>query len=106
MQGNTTMTDFKITDPRGLLRTTRRDFVKGAGAVAAAAATGAGMGSADADDKVLNLLSWPGHGPTPFVKPLEDKCGVTVVAKEYAGGEPMLALMNQSPPGTFDVVLA
>ena len=61
------MTEFKITDPRGLLRTTRRDFVKGAGAVAAAAATGvAGMGSAYADDKVLNLLSWPGHGDPPL----------------------------------------
>src|SRR6202171_6599800 len=101
------MTEFKITHPRGLLRPARGDFVKGAGAVAAAAATGvAGMGSAYADDKVLNLLSWPGHGDPAFVKPFEDKYGVKVVAKEYVGGEPMLALMNQSPPGTFDVVLA
>ena len=47
-----TMTDFKITDPRGLLRTTRRDFVKGTAAIAAAAATGvAGIGTAYADDK-------------------------------------------------------
>jgi spermidine/putrescine transport system substrate-binding protein len=101
------MTHFKISDPRGLLRATRRDFVKGTAAIAAAAATGlAGIGTAYADDKVLNLLCWPGHGDPAFVKPFEDKYGVKVVAKEYVGGEPMLALMNQSPPGTFDVVLA
>ena len=29
-----------------------------------------------------------------------------VVAKEYVGGENMLALINQSPPGTFDVALS
>jgi spermidine/putrescine transport system substrate-binding protein len=101
------MTDFKISDPRGLLRTTRRDFVKHTAAVGATFAAGvAGLGTAHADDKVLNLLSWPGHGDPAFVKPFEDKYGVKVVAKEYVGGEPMLALMNQSPPGTFDVVLA
>ena len=101
------MPEFTITDPRGLLRPTRRQFVHGAGALAAAAATGlATTGPARADDKVLNLLSWPGHGDPAFVKPFEDKYGVKVVAKEYVGGEPMLALMNQSPPGTFDVVLA
>ena len=90
------MTDFKITDARGLLRTTRRDFVKGSAAVATLAAAGvAGMGTAYADDKVLTLLCWPGHGDPAFVKPFEDKYGVKVVAKEYVGGEPMLALMNQ-----------
>src|SRR5260370_41470249 len=100
------MTKFKITDPRGLLRTTRRDFVKGAGAVAAAAATGvAGTGTAYADDRVLHLLSWPGHGDPAFVKPFGDKYRVNVPAKEYVGGEPLLALTHPAPPGTFDGVL-
>ncbi|MCS0497741.1 spermidine/putrescine ABC transporter substrate-binding protein [Ancylobacter sp. MQZ15Z-1] len=105
------MTEFdgKITDFRGLLHPlNRRRFLQGASALAGAAAVGAANAPAPAyaDDKVLNLLSWPGHGDPAFVKPFEDKYGVKVVAKEYVGGEPMLALMNQSPPGSFDVVLA
>jgi spermidine/putrescine transport system substrate-binding protein len=102
------VSSFKITDPRGLLlRPTRRQLLQGAGALAGAAALGvSAQGEAYAQDKVLNLLSWPGHADPAFVKPFEDKYGVKVVAKEYVGGEPMLALMNQSPPGSFDVVLA
>ncbi|MGQ4273823.1 ABC transporter substrate-binding protein [Terrihabitans sp. B22-R8] len=99
--------NFKITDPRGLLRPTRRQFLQGTGALAGAAALGvSAQGEAYAQDKVLNLLSWPGHSDPAFVKPFEDQYGVKVIAKEYVGGEPMLALMNQSPPGSFDVVLA
>ncbi|HEY0291303.1 MAG TPA: spermidine/putrescine ABC transporter substrate-binding protein [Hansschlegelia sp.] len=103
-----TIHDRPITDFRALLHPIhRRRFLQGAGAVAGAAAVGASLSEpAYADDKVLNLLSWPGHSDPAFVKPFEDKYGVKVVAKEYVGGEPMLALMNQSPPGTFDVVLA
>ena len=40
------------------------------------------------------------------MKPFEDKYHVKVVAKEYVGGEAMLALINQSPPGSYDVVLS
>jgi spermidine/putrescine transport system substrate-binding protein len=96
-----------VTDPRGLLHGNRRRFLKGAGALAGAVALdGMGLKQAVAEDKVLRLLCWPGHGDPEFVKPFEDKYGVKVVAKEYVGGEPMMALMNQSPPGSFDVVLA
>lgn len=56
-------------------------------------------------DKVLNLLSWPGHGDPYFVKPFEEEFGVTVRAKEYVGGEQMLSLINSVAPGTYDVVL-
>src|ERR1700761_215224 len=94
-----------IFDPRGLLRPSRRQLLQGAGALAGASAFGLGS-AAGAQDNVLNLLSWPGHADPAFVKPFEDQYGVKVVAKEYVGGEPMLALMNQSPPGSFDVVLA
>ncbi|MCB4771275.1 spermidine/putrescine ABC transporter substrate-binding protein [Ancylobacter sp. Lp-2] len=101
--------DDKITDFRALLHPlNRRRFLQATGALAGAAAVGAAAvpEEAYAQDKVLNLLSWPGHGDPAFVKPFEEKYGCKVVAKEYVGGEPMLALMNQSPPGTFDVVLA
>lgn len=98
-----------LPDPRPrelLLRPTRRNVLQGAGALAGATALGLGTGASMAQDNVLNILTWPGHGDPAFVKPFEDEHGVKVVAKEYVGGEPMLALMNQSPPGSFDVVLA
>ncbi|MPT22146.1 MAG: extracellular solute-binding protein, partial [Starkeya sp.] len=102
--------DGPITDFRGLLHPmNRRRLLQGAGALAGAAALGVTATAPEpayAQDKVLNLLSWPGHADPAVVKPFEDKYGVKVVAKEYVGGEPMLALMNQSPPGSFDVVLA
>lgn len=101
--------DGTITDFRALLHPlNRRRFLQSAGALAGAAAVGssAGSGPASAQDNVLNLLSWPGHGDPAFVRPFEEQYGCKVVAKEYVGGEPMLALMNQSPPGSFDVVLA
>lgn len=101
------MTKFPITDFRGLLPImNRRQVLQGTAAVAGAAALGGFAGEAQAQEKTLNVLTWPGHGDPEFVKPFEDKYGVKVVVKEYVGGEPMLALMNQSPPGTFDVVLA
>ncbi|MCM2504142.1 spermidine/putrescine ABC transporter substrate-binding protein [Aureimonas altamirensis] len=101
------MSRFLIRDPRELLlRPTRRTVLQGAGALAGSAALGLGTGASMAQENVLNILTWPGHGDPAFVKPFEDAHGVKVVAKEYVGGEPMLALMNQSPPGSFDVVLA
>ncbi|WP_181701508.1 ABC transporter substrate-binding protein [Chthonobacter albigriseus] len=84
----------------------RRQFLQGAGALGVAAATGLQSERAYAQEKTLNLLSWPGHADPAVVKPFEDKYGVKVVAKEYVGGENMLALVNQSPPGTYDVVLS
>lgn len=82
----------------------RREFLAGAGALGVATALDPTLGYAQ--DKVLNLLSWPGHADPAVVKAFEDKHGVKVVAKEYVGGENMLALVNQSPAGTYDVVLS
>lgn len=101
------MTKFPITDFRGLLpMLNRRQLLAGAAAVAGASALDGALTKSYAQENVLNVLTWPGHGAPEFVKPFEDEHGVKVVVKEYVGGEPMLALMNQSPPGTFDVVLA
>lgn len=84
----------------------RRSFLKGAGALGVTAAT-SGLGALPARSQdTLNLLCWPGHADIAVVGPFEEKYGVKVVAKEYVGGENMLALVNQSPPGTFDVVLS
>jgi spermidine/putrescine transport system substrate-binding protein len=95
-------------DFRALLsRPNRRQLIRGTGAVAGAAAlSGVMPAPSRAEGETLNLLSWPGHGDAAVVKPFEDKYHVKVVAKEYVGGEAMLALINQSPPGSYDVVLA
>lgn len=101
------MAKFPVTDFRGLLPLlNRRQVITGAATLAGAAALGIPAAESHAQENVLNVLSWPGHGAPEFVKPFEDEHGVKVVVKEYVGGEPMLALMNQSPAGTFDVVLA
>jgi spermidine/putrescine transport system substrate-binding protein len=53
----------------------------------------------------LYILTWPGHGDPEFVAPFEKQYSVQVRVKEYVGGEQMLALLNSSPPGTYDAVL-
>lgn len=100
--------DEPITDFRALLHPlNRRRMLQLTGGLVGGAAAGTSVPTpAYPQERVLHLLSWPGHGDPAIVKPFEDKYGVKVVAKEYVGGEPMLALMNQSPPGSFDVVLS
>ncbi len=100
--------DEPITDFRALLHPlNRRRMLQLTGGLAGAAAVGTSVSTpAYPQERMLHLLSWPGHGDPAIVKPFEDKYGVKVVAKEYVGGEPMLALMEQSPPGSFDVVLS
>ena len=93
------------SDPRGW-RLSRRGFMKGATALAGTAAlagTVAGR-QASAQEETLTYLSWPGHSDPFIVEPFEAAHGVKVVGKEYVGGEQMLALVNQSPPGTYDVI--
>src|ERR1700733_7459044 len=84
----------------------RRQLIRGAGAVAGAAALSGVTPKDSRADDTLNLLCWPGHADPAVVKPFEDKYHVKVVAKEYVGGEAMLALMNQSPPVSYDAVLS
>jgi len=95
-------------DFRGLLRQpNRRQMIRGTGAIAGAAAlAGVAPTTLRAETQTLNLLSWPGHADPAVVKPFEDRYNVKVVAKEYVGGDAMLALINQSPPGSYDVILA
>ena len=45
----------------------------------------------DFKGKVLNMLSWPGHGDAGMVGPFEEKYGVKVKVKEYVGGDQLLA---------------
>ncbi|MFZ5676472.1 MAG: ABC transporter substrate-binding protein [Pseudomonadota bacterium] len=88
---------------RGLI--TRRSLLK-AGAALAGTAGGFSLARAQSDDKVVSLLSWPGHGAQDVVGDFEKANGVKVQAKEYTSGEEMMALLQSSPPGTFDVILS
>jgi len=88
-------------------RFTRRRFLKGSAAAAAViAASGVSKRVAWSQDNTLNYLAWPGHGAEEVVGPFEEANNVKIVTKEYIGGEAMLALVNQSDPGTYDVVLS
>ena len=95
------------SDPRGW-RLSRRGFMKGAGALAGTAAVASALPGrkAGAQEQTLSYLSWPGHADPFIVEPFEKEHGVKIVSKEYVGGEQMLALVNQSPPGTYDVILS
>jgi spermidine/putrescine transport system substrate-binding protein len=94
---------FNRTFPTDL---SRRGFLK-AGAGAAAMATAFGTSRASAQDaQVLNYLSWPGNADPYLVADFEKENNCKIQIKEYVGGDQMLAVINQSPPGSFDVVLA
>lgn len=87
----------------------RRSFLKIAGAAGAAAGTAAGARwtpAAAAEPMVLNYLSWPGNADPYLVSEFEKANNCKIRIKEYVGGDQMLAVINQSPPGSFDVVLA
>jgi spermidine/putrescine transport system substrate-binding protein len=91
------------TEPSG---TSRRSFIK-AGVVASALGSASVWNAAEAaDPKVLNYLSWPGNADPTIVGEFEKANNCKIRIKEYVGGDQMMAVVNQSPPGTYDVVLA
>src|SRR5262245_60310103 len=96
----------RILGGRGWM--TRRQLVTGAAAFAGVAAVELARPkrAAAQSDKVVSLLSWPGHGAQDVIGPFEAETGIKVQTKEYTGGEEMMALLQSSPPGTFDVVLS
>jgi spermidine/putrescine transport system substrate-binding protein len=83
----------------------RRGFLLGAAGAGAIAASGWERAEAN-EQLVLNYLSWPGNADPYLIEPFEKANNVKIRIKEYVGGDQMLAVINQSPPGSFDVVLA
>jgi spermidine/putrescine transport system substrate-binding protein len=85
----------------------RRRFIQGCGAVTGATMLAASpFRSALAQNNVLNILTWPGHGDPFAVAQFEEMYNCTVQSREYEGGEQMLGLVNQSPADSFDVIMA
>lgn len=54
----------------------------------------------------LTMLAWYGHAEPDMVAEFEAEHNVKFVPKYYTGGDNMLGLISQSPPGTFDVILS
>ena len=81
----------------------RRDVLKFGGAAALAAPF---VSRAWAQTTEINMLAWYGHGEPDMVEAFEEANNVKFVPKYYAGGDNMLALVAQSPPGTYDIILS
>ncbi len=84
----------------------RRGFLRAGAAGATLAATSQWSAAHANESNVLNYLSWPGNADPYLIADFEKENNVKVRIKEYVGGDQMLAVINQSPPGSFDVVLA
>ena len=54
----------------------------------------------------LTMLAWYGHAEPDIVAEFEAKNNVKFKPKYYTGGDNMLALIAQSPPGTYDLILS
>jgi spermidine/putrescine transport system substrate-binding protein len=87
-----------------LLKPSRRDVLKYG--VAASALSMPFVSRAWAEAVELNMLAWYGHGEPDVVAEFEQANNVKFKPKYYAGGDNMLALIAQSPPGTYDVILS
>ena len=61
---------------------------------------------ANAQTTELTMLAWYGHAEPDMVAEFEAENNVKFVPKYYTGGDNMMGLISQSPPGTFDVILS
>ncbi|HSF95159.1 MAG TPA: spermidine/putrescine ABC transporter substrate-binding protein [Thermohalobaculum sp.] len=81
----------------------RRDVLRIGGGMALSAPF---VSRAWAQTTEINMLAWYGHGEPDIVGEFEAANNVKFVPKYYAGGDNMLALIAQSPPGTYDIILS
>ncbi|WP_376873485.1 PotD/PotF family extracellular solute-binding protein [Albirhodobacter sp. R86504] len=84
----------------------RRGFLRAGAAASALAATSAWSPAHAQEPEVLNYLSWPGNADPYLVSEFEKENNCKIMIKEYVGGDQMLAVLNQSPAGSFDMVMA
>jgi len=86
-----------------ILTPTRREILKISGAAALSMPF---VSRAWAQVTEINMLAWYGHGEPDMVADFEAANNVKFKPKYYAGGDNMLALIAQSPPGTYDLILS
>ena len=89
---------------RKILPPSRRDILKYG--VASTALSAPFVNRAMAAPTEINMLAWYGHGEPDMVGAFEEANNVKFNAKYYAGGDNMLGLIAQSPPGTYDIILS
>lgn len=88
-------------------RPTRRDILKSAAfAGGGILATPYLSRMAFAAPVELTMLAWYGHAEPDVVAEFEAENNVKFKPKYYTGGDNMLGLIAQSPPGTFDIILS
>lgn len=63
------------------------------------------FGAAAVSAQELNALVWCDHTDPALIEPFETKHGVTVNLREYEGTGAALALLEQSRPGDWDVLV-
>ena len=86
---------------------TRRGFLRGASALGAGVlATPFLARHAFAEPTELTMLAWYGHAEEDVVAEFEAEHNVRFKPKYYAGGDNTMALIAQSPPGTYDLILS
>lgn len=86
---------------------TRRRFLHGSmAAVGGTLSAPYVMRRASAATTELTMLAWYSHAEPDIVAEFEEQHDVTVKPKYYSGGDNMLALIAQSPPGTYDLILS
>ena len=90
-------------DSKKILTPTRREILKVSGAAALSMPF---VSRAWAQVTEINMLAWYGHGEPDMVADFEAANNVKFKPKYYAGGDNMLALIAQSPPGTYDLILS
>ena len=99
----------KPAKPSSATDLSRRRILQGAGAASTATALGIPLilvpPRAQAATE-LNMIAWYGHGEPDMVEAFESEHNAKIKAKYYAGGDNMLALISQSPPGTYDIILS
>lgn len=84
-------------------RTVLKAAMAGAGLIGAGPLLSARPAKAAPEE--LTMLSWYGHAEPDAVAEFEEVNNVRIKKKYYVGGDQMLALLAQSPPGTYDVIL-
>ncbi|MBA8910924.1 MULTISPECIES: polyamine ABC transporter substrate-binding protein [Aminobacter] len=85
----------------------RRDILKGASVLGGGVLAMPFLNRlAFAQPVELNILAWSGHAEPDVVAEFEAENNVKFKPKYYTGGDNMLGLISQSPPGTFDVILS
>lgn len=93
----------KNKSSKGVIAPTRRELLKYSGAAALSMPF---VNRAWAQTVEINMLAWYGHGEPDIVGEYEAANNVKFKPKYYAGGDNMLALIAQSPPGTYDIILS